>query len=227
VGHRGESRRVVPPVGEVPSPGDLSWDRGFGAGSGLDGRSRYLAPVSELPFPAPPLHDETVTLRGWCELDVEALATAGTDELIRRFRGSQPSNEAEASVWLADVEPARLRGDRLELAIADAATGELLGSITLWSVSVNHRSGLVNYWVRREARGRGIAVRAVRMLASWCFDRLDLARLQLFVDPENVGSQRVAERCGFLREGLLRSHLEIAGRRHDSLVYGLLPGEQR
>jgi RimJ/RimL family protein N-acetyltransferase len=183
--------------------------------------------MPELPLPAVPLRDEFVALRGWGPPDVEALASAGTDELIRRFRGSQPSNEAEARDWLADVEPARLRGERLELAIADVATDVVLGSITLWSVSVNHRSASVNYWVRREARGRGVAVRAVCMLASWCFDRLGLARLQLFVDPENIGSQRVAERCGFVREGLLRSHLEIASRRHDSLVYGLLPGEQR
>jgi len=181
--------------------------------------------MAAFPVPEPQLADEHVALRPWAERDLKALAAAGTDELIRRFRGGQPANEAEARDWLAAVEPARLRGERLELVIAEAATDAALGSITLWSLSVTHRSALVNYWVRREARGRGIAVRAVGLLARWCFGCLDLARLQLFIDPDNVASQRVAERCGFVREGLLRSHVENAGRRYDSLVYGLLPGE--
>jgi len=69
--------------------------------------------------------------------------------------------------------------------------------------------------------------RAVRLLAAWAFDDLHLARLQLTTDPENRASQRVAERCGFRREGHLRSHMLVlhTGQRRDSFVYGLLPGE--
>lgn len=56
--------------------------------------------------------------------------------------------------------------------------------------------------------------------------RLELARLWLQIEPENVASQRVAERCGFVREGRLRSHFEgRGGERVDVLIYGLLPGE--
>jgi hypothetical protein len=48
-------------------------------------------------------------------------------------------------------------------------------------------------------------------------------------DPENIASQRVAERCGFRYEGRLRSHLRIrhSGERRDSLLYSLLPGDAR
>ena len=55
---------------------------------------------------------------------------------------------------------------------------------------------------------------------------LELARLWLQIEPENVASQRVAERCGFVREGRLRSHFEGRDGEHvDVLIYGLLPGE--
>jgi RimJ/RimL family protein N-acetyltransferase len=58
------------------------------------------------------------------------------------------------------------------------------------------------------------------------FHELALARLWLQIEPENVASQRVAERCGFVREGRLRSHFEGRyGGRVDVLIYGLLPGE--
>jgi RimJ/RimL family protein N-acetyltransferase len=55
---------------------------------------------------------------------------------------------------------------------------------------------------------------------------LGLARLWLQVELENVASQHVAERCGFVREGRLRSHFQGRdGGRVDVLIYGLLPAE--
>ena len=82
----------------------------------------------------------------------------------------------------------------------------------------------MGYWLAPQARGRGYATAAVRLVARWGFDRLGLARLELFTDVDNVASQNVATRCGFRREGLLRSHLLVRsrGERRDSLVYGLL-----
>jgi RimJ/RimL family protein N-acetyltransferase len=58
---------------------------------------------------------------------------------------------------------------------------------------------------------------------------LRLERLEVLIHPENVASQRVAERCGFQREGLLRSHMlkRNSDERRDALVYGLLPDEFR
>ena len=56
---------------------------------------------------------------------------------------------------------------------------------------------------------------------------LGLARLELTCGPDNEASQHVAERCGFCREGLLRSHVPFKGTRRDSVIYSLLPGELR
>jgi RimJ/RimL family protein N-acetyltransferase len=78
-----------------------------------------------------------------------------------------------------------------------------------------------------EARGRGVATHAVRLLARWAFDDLGLARLALTCAPDNHASQRVAERCGFSREGVLRSHIPFKGGRRDTVVFGVLPGELR
>jgi hypothetical protein len=72
-----------------------------------------------------------------------------------------------------------------------------------------------------DAGGQGVAAQALRLLAGWAFRVLRLARLELFIEPDNVASQRVAERCGFVRE-LLRSRSVSKGRRRDSVVFGLL-----
>jgi RimJ/RimL family protein N-acetyltransferase len=67
----------------------------------------------------------------------------------------------------------------------------------------------------------------VRLLARWAFDDLGLARVTLTCAPDNHASQRVADRCGFSREGVLRSHMPFKGARRDTVVFGLLPGELR
>jgi ribosomal-protein-alanine N-acetyltransferase len=88
-------------------------------------------------------------------------------------------------------------------------------------------SAQTGYWLAPEARSHGHATAAVRLLARWAFGQLGLARLELTTGPDNAASQRVAERCGFVWEGRLRSNIIIrhTGERRDSLIYGLLPGD--
>jgi RimJ/RimL family protein N-acetyltransferase len=180
-----------------------------------------------LALPDPPLRDDVVALRPWVASDADVLERVGRDVAIRRFRASHPRSSEETRAWLAHIESGRLTGDRLELAVTDARSEVVVGAVTLWSVRLAYRSAMMNYWVAPEARGRGVATAAVRLLARWCFDSLGLARLQLFVEPDNAASLRTAEACGFIEEGRLRSHVEHEGHRYDSLVYGLLPGELR
>jgi RimJ/RimL family protein N-acetyltransferase len=71
------------------------------------------------------------------------------------------------------------------------------------------------------------ATQAVRLLTRWTFAELGLARLELTCGPDNEASQRVAERCGFVREGLVRSPVPFKGTRRHSVLYGLLPDELR
>jgi RimJ/RimL family protein N-acetyltransferase len=93
------------------------------------------------------------------------------------------------------------------------------------TTSTPARRAAVGCWLAPHARGRGIATRAVRLLARWAFDDLGIARLQITCGPDNLASQRVAERAGFTREGVLRSHYPFKGGRRDTVVFSLLPGD--
>jgi RimJ/RimL family protein N-acetyltransferase len=185
--------------------------------------------MAELPLPDPPLRSDSLALRAWSTADMPAVVAACQDPAIARFAAAVPSpcSEADARVWLATQEPARRAGLRLELAIVNLESDDLLGSIALSSVEREHGRAMVSFWVAPEARGQGVAAVALRLLAGWAFGSLRLTRVELFIEPDNAASQRVAEGCGFVREGLLRSRWVSKGRRRDSVVYGLLAGELR
>jgi ribosomal-protein-alanine N-acetyltransferase len=87
------------------------------------------------------------------------------------------------------------------------------------------RRGSVGYWLLPEARGKGLATRAVTLVSRWALGELALMRLAPFTEPSNRRSQRVAERSGFHREGVLRSYTEIDGRSVDNVAYSLLPSD--
>lgn len=104
------------------------------------------------------------------------------------------------------------------------ADNECVGHVFV-NIGPNER-GTIGYWLLAESRGRGLATRAVRLISRWGFDVLGLARLQVLAEPSNVASQGVAERSGFQREGVLRSYVEIDGRRVDYVVFSRLPGDE-
>jgi ribosomal-protein-alanine N-acetyltransferase len=87
-----------------------------------------------------------------------------------------------------------------------------------------HR-GSVGYWLLPEARGKGFATRSVQLVSRWALVELGMARLSLTAEPSNTRSRRVAERSGFVKEGLLRSYEEIGGRRVDCDVFSLIPAD--
>lgn len=171
------------------------------------------------------LRDERILLREWRVEDVPAIEAACQDPEISHWIPfvPRPYSRSDAETYVREC----LASDagRHPFAITDVETGALLGSIDMGVNSFGYR-GHIGYWVVAEARGRGVCSGALRLLADWALEELRLQRLELITDPDNAASQRVAEKVGFRREGVLRSHLRHPdGRLRDSVMYSLLPGE--
>jgi RimJ/RimL family protein N-acetyltransferase len=165
-----------------------------------------------------------VTLRAWREADLPALVEACQDEEIpRRTLVPSPYGEQEARAFFDMVRADEASGKRHYFAVVDSDEA-LLGSIAV-RVLRDERVAELGYWVAASARGRGVATRAVRLASHFAIESLGLARVQIMIEPDNAGSQRVAAAAGFTREGLLRSYKEQKGRRIDLFVYSLLPAE--
>lgn len=184
--------------------------------------------MSELRFPAVVLEDPVVRLRPWRETDLPSQLEAFSDPWFQRFSDWAPRTEPEARRHRLRDEQARHRGEQLQFALVEPSDDELLlGGASVHDVEMDQGRAAVGYWLAPEARGRGVATHAVRLLARWAFEDLGIARIALTCAPDNHASQRVAERCGFSREGVLRSHMPFKGGRRDTVVFGVLPGELR
>jgi RimJ/RimL family protein N-acetyltransferase len=169
------------------------------------------------------LRDGDLVLRPWTEDDVEALVVAISDSEIAYWIPLIPSPYTEQDAL------AFVRGEVTpdERSFAMIVGGSVAGGIGL-SLNSHGYKGSTGYWVAAPARGRGVCTRALRLLSRWALEELELQRLELVTDPENIASQRVAEKVGFRREGVLRAHLRHPdGRVRDSVMYSLLPGELR
>jgi RimJ/RimL family protein N-acetyltransferase len=179
--------------------------------------------------PSPPLSDGVVVLRPWVERDVPAITSACRDDDIAWWLDQvpQPYSEADARTYVAMTRRGWKEGTHAAFAVTDAETGEVIGSIGLHWLDLEQGVAEVGYWVRLEARGRGVATRATTLLSRWAIASCGMKRLQLRADRRNAASQRVAEGAGFRREGVLRSvrFNPRQGRRVDFVMYSLLADE--
>jgi RimJ/RimL family protein N-acetyltransferase len=176
--------------------------------------------------PDPPLTDGVVTLRSWRDTDADAIAAMMDEpEIARWTRAPTPYRQRDAIEWLATHSTLMRRRSELPLAVVDAETGALLGSVSIRFPADDR--GEFGYLVAAEARGRGVGARALRLFARWALVALELPRLEVMVQPENVASLAVAQRVGFRREGIMRSQSAIRGRRVDLMMLAMLPGELR
>ena len=88
----------------------------------------------------------------------------------------------------------------------------LIGQINLGGIIYGAlRGGHIGYWIDREFSNRGYMSRAVNMVTEFAFDELELHRIEINIRPENEPSIRVAEKCGYLYEGLRPRYLHIDG----------------
>jgi RimJ/RimL family protein N-acetyltransferase len=157
---------------------------------------------------------------------LEGLAGLIADpEVLRNTRVPDEPEEGFEHKWLAAYEAGASDGTRDGFAIEDAETGAFLGIAALVAIERDANQAEIGYVVAREARGRGIAQRALRLVTDYALGEVGLDRVQLLIDVENEPSVRVAERCGYVREGVARSLYVKPGRRADMVVYSRLPGD--
>ena len=129
--------------------------------------------------------------------------------------------ERDAREFIGGLDDDLAAGRELALAAVDPG-GRLLGAVGMSSFEWPDLKGEIGYWIAREARGRGVASARLRLLSRWALTTSGSSGSSCSANPENEASQRLAERAGFTREGLLRRYRCRHGVREDLVMFSLL-----
>jgi RimJ/RimL family protein N-acetyltransferase len=173
------------------------------------------------------LTEGPLVLRPFCEEDASALYEAVRESI------------SEVSPWLPwchenySIEESRefinsrellsQGGEWYSFGIFAQDGGRVLAGVGINSINRVHQMANLGYWVRSSAAGRGIATGATRLAARFAFEQLGLQRVEIVTAAANIASQRVAEKAGARREGILRNRLLIRGESLDAVLFSLVP----
>jgi RimJ/RimL family protein N-acetyltransferase len=146
------------------------------------------------------------------------------EDVVRYTRVPDPVPPGWERHWLAAYEDGRREGTREAFAIVDGA-GEFLGLALGFEIDREGRQLELGYVVAPQARGRGVATRALDLLTEWAFRDLEALRIQLWISASNEPSKRVAERAGYRLEGIHRSVHFKQGIRDDFEVWSRLASD--
>jgi RimJ/RimL family protein N-acetyltransferase len=171
-----------------------------------------------LAYPDPPLADDVVSLRPWLVTDLATVVEASRDPYIPKVTSvPTPFAKGAGLRWLERQDVRSRSGLGVSLAIAETGSDDAVGAVVLM-----HRGRGVHglgYWLLREARGRGLASRAVALVVDWALAQPAVAELEALVEPWNEASIRVVERAGFWRDRLLSGEVSVSGREADVTRY--------
>jgi RimJ/RimL family protein N-acetyltransferase len=156
------------------------------------------------------------------EAHLEAVAAMLSDPDVLRFtRVPEPTPADFPQQWLRTYEQGRRDGTREAFAALDGG-GALVGLALAFGIDRGEAEAELGYIVTPAARGRGVGTAILRALTDWAFRATNAERLRLVIDVENPASLVVAERSGYVREGVMRSVHFKGGRRIDAVLLSRL-----
>lgn len=164
---------------------------------------------------------------------MELLRPWGLDDAgdLVRARASHPDlarqlppieDQVVARSWIRDRQR-----DPYGVFLAIQVDAHAVGQVAVSHLDPRHGTGWFSYWVAADQRRRGLAGRAAATVADWALDVLGLHRLELGHRVDNTASGRVAERAGFVAEGLEREKFSDDGARHDVRTMARLSSDPR
>ncbi len=166
-----------------------------------------------------------LTLRPLTDADADDVAEACQDsETLRWLPLPRPYSVVDAEWFIGTFAP-RQRESGAGVVFAIESAGRLAGVIDLKHVNWAAKVAEVGYWVAPWGRGRGVASRATRALAQWAIREHGFERVELFAATGNAASQRVAQKAGFVREGVARNAGYVHHGRVDMVLFSLVPDD--
>lgn len=169
----------------------------------------------------PEIESERLILREFTLKDIEALYQIRTNPEVLKTIFKEPMKLMQEAIDLVN----KMRDDfensaGINWAITLKNTGEIIGVIGLWRIIKEHYRAEIGYTLRPEYWKQGIISEAVQAVLETGFNTFNLHTIEANLDPKNIGSERVLQKTGFIKEGYFKEDFFFRGKFYDTLTYG-------
>ncbi|EKF9793731.1 GNAT family N-acetyltransferase [Vibrio cholerae] len=167
-------------------------------------------------------------------LQLRLITADETEELVQCIRQSQTLHQwvdwchalfsqQEAEQFIQATRLNWVKAEAYGFGVFERQTQTLVGMVAINEFYHTFNMASLGYWIGDRYQKQGYGKEALTALILFCFERLELTRLEIVCDPENVPSQALALRCGANREQLAPNRFLYAGEPKAGIVFSLIP----
>ncbi len=173
--------------------------------------------------PFPNLESERLLLRRIDETDLKEIFTMRSDsEIMKYIPRPLVKNIEEAKEHLAMINSGIEKNEAINWGITIKGNSKLLGIIGFYRTKHEDYRSEIGYMLLPEIHGKGIASEAVGIVVEFGFNEMKLHSIEAVIDPENVASEKVLQKNGFVKEGHFKENGFYDGKFIDSVIYSRL-----
>lgn len=174
-------------------------------------------------YPFPNITTSRLLLREVVALDALRLFTLRSNNEVMRFiEHNRAKSIHDIHQLIAKIDTQQANGTGINWAITLQGSDELIGTVCLFNIQNEHYRAELGYLLDPNFHGKGIMIEAVTAIIQYGFNTLGLHSMEAHINPENVASQKVLERVGFVQEGLFKENFFCGGEFTDTAIYSLL-----
>ena len=181
-----------------------------------------MTEVKEFPI----LETDRLILRQVTNDDAGSLLKYLSDKEVMNYVGLEPFKSIEDSLdeisWYQSILEKKT-GIRWGITLKNQ--GEVIGSCGFLNWVARHYRSEIGFELSKDYWGKGIASEALKAVIQYGFEEMNLQRIEALIEPPNIPSQKLVEKHGFIREGLLRNYEFTCGKFDDLYMYSLLKQE--
>lgn len=156
--------------------------------------------------------------------DTEDIHNYASLDAVSKFQGWGPNTLKDTEDHVKFV--LKREATHYHKVIVDEQSGKVIGAIEM-TIDKSNESGEIGYILHPDFWGKGIMTKTVGQIIDYGFNQLNLNRIWATTDTENIGSEKVMQKTGMIKEGLLRQDIKLKHGFRDSLIYSILSNEYK
>ena len=169
------------------------------------------------------IETERLLLRRIDKNDVdEVLALRSNPQTMKYIPRPLAKSREDALEHIAMIEDKIVNNTGINWGISLKGNPKIIGIIGHYKISPENHRAEIGYLSLPETNGKGYMSEAIKAVVAYGFQQMNLHSIEAIIDPENIASEKVLQKNGFIKEAHLRENELWEGKFRDTVIYSLL-----